>query len=268
MRKLIAADIDGTLINSKNQVTEETVHWVQKAKEKGCSITLLSARAYPLMKRVMEALGLDECYAAANSGGDLRRWPSDERLYTEGITAEQVKDIQRFADEHDLYVQAVRADGEYYYSKWSEHTGFYEEYFHYTGEKADMTCLPFDDIVKCMLFMEPERTEHVISLLEKEFEGRGLRYERIWPTIVDVLPDTSNKGTAVKKLAEILGIPREDIISFGDELVDVPMFKESGTGVAMGNASDRVKAEADAVTLTNEENGVAHYLKEMLEREE
>ena len=264
MKKLIATDIDGTLINSKNRVTEETVYWMKRAREQGYAITLLSARAYPLMKTVMEQLCIDECYAAANSGGDLRRYPTDEKLYIEGITAGQVRDVQRFADEHDLYVQAVRADGEYYYSKWTEHTGFYEDYFHYTGEEADMDCLPFDDIVKCMLFMDPPQTEPVIRLLEEEFKGRGLRYERIWPTIVDVLPDTSNKGSAVKKLAEILGIEKENIISFGDELVDVPMFKESGIGVAMGNAADAVKKEADRVTLTNNENGVAHFIKELL----
>ena len=72
---------------------------------------------------------------------------------------------------------------------------------------------------------------------------------------------TADKGRALLHLAERLGVPAADTVAFGDSSNDLTMLQAAGTGVAMGNASEEVRAACDAVTATNEEDGVAVYLE-------
>ena len=78
---------------------------------------------------------------------------------------------------------------------------------------------------------------------------------------IEISDSAATKGDAMMWLAERLGIDREQIVTFGDSENDITMIKMAGTGVAMGNALDEVKAAADAVTQTNDDDGVAIYLE-------
>ena len=83
-----------------------------------------------------------------------------------------------------------------------------------------------------------------------------------WDCAVDIIPKGSGKGNAVKKVVEHLGLSQEEALAFGDGGNDVDMLQAAGTGVAMGTASDNVKAVADEVCKSVDEDGVYYYLKE------
>ena len=84
------------------------------------------------------------------------------------------------------------------------------------------------------------------------------------PTLLEITAPGVSKGSAVIRLADELGVPREEIIAFGDQLNDVDMLESVGYGVAMANAEEEVKAVAERVTLPHDDDGVALVLEEFL----
>ena len=88
--------------------------------------------------------------------------------------------------------------------------------------------------------------------------------QRLKTVFCDIANLNSNKGNAVRKLLEILNIPKEDTIAIGDDNNDLSMFEQVGYRVAVDNAIDIVKEKADEITLTNDEDGVAVFLEKLL----
>ena len=81
---------------------------------------------------------------------------------------------------------------------------------------------------------------------------------------LEVIPKVINKGQGIRDICKVLGIRAEQVISFGDAENDIPMIREAGMGVAMGNAAEVVKQAADMVTLSNNEDGIAAALEKLL----
>ena len=81
---------------------------------------------------------------------------------------------------------------------------------------------------------------------------------------LEVIPKIINKGQGIRDICTVLGIAHAQVISFGDAANDIPMLREAGMGVAMGNAADAVKAAADMVTLSNNDDGIAAALEKLL----
>ena len=84
------------------------------------------------------------------------------------------------------------------------------------------------------------------------------------PFYLEVIPSVINKGQGLRDTCRVLGIQPEETVAFGDAENDIPMLTAAGVGVAMGNASDKVKAAADAVTASNNEDGIAQWLERMM----
>ncbi|MEG1505501.1 MAG: Cof-type HAD-IIB family hydrolase, partial [Lachnospiraceae bacterium] len=249
-----------TLMNSNNQISEENKKWIQVAREKGVYILLISGRPYVSMERVAKELGLDDCIVVALAGCDIRKYPSGTSVSSSCLTKEQVLDLQKLATDISCYLQVFRLDGSYYFQKKTKYSDMYEAYFGYSGQQLDMQEIAFCDICKGMFIMEPED----LKKAEKQIgEGlpEGLNAETIWKNMIDTYRSCADKGTGVKYVANLLGISNKEIIACGDEKVDLPMFKEVGLSVAMGNAVEEVKKAVDIVTLTNDEDGVAEIIK-------
>lgn len=87
---------------------------------------------------------------------------------------------------------------------------------------------------------------------------------RSMPQFLDIMPKGINKGRSLLEIADYYGIDHEDTIAFGDEINDIEMIKAAGRGIAMGNASEIIKEVADNITLTNDQDGIAHYIREKI----
>ena len=134
------------------------------------------------------------------------------------------------------------------------------EYFELASLKATPSH-EFDNAIKeevyqMMLGCERSEWDEVLKGTKKA------KIAAWWDSAVDIIPDGSGKGNAIKKVVEYFGFSPDEAIAFGDGGNDVDMLKDAGIGVAMGNASDSVKAEADEVCLSVDEDGIYHYLKE------
>jgi Cof subfamily protein (haloacid dehalogenase superfamily) len=263
MYKLLALDLDGTLLNSRNEISDNNKQMIRKAKEQGTEILLISGRPYVSMKYIADELKLEECLIVALAGCDIRKYPSDESIFCSKLSKDQIQLLNMISNKLECYLQIFRLDGSYYYPKKTIYSQMYEDYFQYSGNEIDFNNIVFDDICKAMYIMEPE------ELLEKEAEiknllHKGLRAEPIWENIIDIYSDEVDKGKGIMYVANQLGISCDEIIACGDEIVDLSMIQKSGLGVAMGNAVDRVKEIADIVTLTNDDDGVAAVIEKYI----
>ena len=123
-----------------------------------------------------------------------------------------------------------------------------------------MTNLALLNALNCELLPPDESNVRHSDFRTPEGIRRRFRMIRSLPTLLEFLDPAAGKGPALERLAGILGVAPSEIIAFGDEENDLDMLRFAGTGVAMGNASPILKDMADYVTLTNDEDGVAHAL--------
>ncbi len=256
--RLIALDVDGTLLNDEHQLTDGTKEAVRLAHKAGATIVLCTGRGPSNSFYLMEELGFQGVLIAHNGAATVMS--EDKRL------------IHSFAYHmHDLagLVEYCRSTGIHY----DANTAFEMYIDRITPREQDM-------YVKYGI--RPNRVEDVVKLQEpvQKFTMFGTmeqmdRLEAEWPQIgcemspirsgdffVDVMHPEATKGNALKKLAESLAVPREQVLAAGNYYNDIAMLEFAGLGIAVANSPDKVKEAADLVTVSNNEEAVRRILEE------
>lgn len=259
--KMVAIDLDGTLLNSNNQLSLHNRETIKKAAEKGVEILLISGRPYISIKHVADELGLKECFIVALAGCDIRRYPSNKSIFHSEMSKDQISNLSRIADDLGCYMQIFNLDGEYFFRDKTVFSKMYEEYFGYSGKEHKLADV--NNVCKAMYIMEEEKMPIIEKQLEKQLP-EGLRAEKIWRSMIDIYNDEIDKGKALEYVVQNLGLNMEEVIAFGDEKVDFSMIKKVGLGVAMANAIEEIKECADEITLSNDEDGVAYIIEKYI----
>ncbi len=268
MIKAIFIDIDGTLRDSNKNLREETIEAVKKVTEKGILVILCSGRPKKYTEKISR-----ECFASkyviTSSGAIVYDYEDDEVLYINEMDKEAVVKLYEIADSNDVRF-IMHAGDEIVGNKvkhLDEEKNLEEDIRDFVKKNSVTQCTIFDDdydkmesMLKEIKNIENIKTSNMSkSLVDNKFVGgKGLYCD-----FVDI---NTNKGNGVKKLLEILNIKKEEAVAIGDDNNDIEMFKQVGYKVAMANALDRVKEEADEVILSNDENGVAEFLMRILEK--
>jgi Cof subfamily protein (haloacid dehalogenase superfamily) len=269
MYKLIALDMDGTLLREDKTISKETHKAIQRAKAKGVKVVLTTGRPIDGVKRYLKELDLinENDYAIAYNGALVQNTKTKEVIAQTLMSLEDIDYLYKLSQELKVNIHAL-TDSSCITPKWSK----------YSQVEADINDIPLDfvdfnninkntTIVKIMFIDEPEHLSHVISKLPLEIYEKYTVLKST-PYFLEFLDKRVNKGAGVGILAEKLGIKTEEIICVGDAGNDLHMIQFAGLGVAMGNAFPEVKEAADYVTLSNEDNGVAHVInKFVLEQE-
>ncbi|MBS4749496.1 Cof-type HAD-IIB family hydrolase [Granulicatella sp. zg-ZJ] len=265
MIKLIAIDMDGTLLNEAKEVTKPQIEMLHKAVEKGIKIVICTGRALSGVKPIYEKIGLkqDE-YAILNNGcsthhtsdWSLVSWhqlTKNDMLYLNRINHEN-KDVQftLFDEEHYFCVdeepqEQVKKDASLV---------FLEPQFLSIDEAISGEYTMFQG----MFLAAPERLDIFQEKYEKEL-SEHFSVVRSQSYIFETMPKGATKATALEKLANSLNIKREEIMAIGDANNDLEMLAYAGVSVAMGNATENVKAIATHITDTNEQDGVAKAIE-------
>ena len=259
MYKLVALDIDGTLLNTKWEITRKTKEAIKQASAKGTHIVVSSARPYRSLIGIAEQLELGEVPVIAAGGSDLRMYPSGEVLHRVALGKRDIKRCIEFCHRHKQYFQVFRFDGSYYFEKETEFSKIYESRF-YKGEEADFENWEWEDCSSFMVTMKDEDIDDITLAAEKEMLREYL-IVKIWYNMLEFHPKNGGKGAALTTLAARLNIDKADIIAVGDDTIDIPMLRSAGLAVAMGNACDALKEVADYIAPTNDEDGVAEIIK-------
>lgn len=262
----IAFDLDDTLLRDDRTISPYTLSVLRQAAARGIRIIPASGRARDSMRALVEQIGCACCYISCN-GAEV--WDAKEHtlLLREELPVSLAQEVGRFAEEHHCYAQTY-AGAKFFYSRKGEYARAYAESSMLTGEYVgDLSAFITKPTCKILMMDAPERIARLLEEARSRFDGRAsLTCSK--PYFLEVNPLRATKGNALSWCAERFGFAMDSALAFGDSLNDLSMLEAAGTGVAMENAREDVKARVPAVCLTNNEDGVARYIDENVLREE
>ena len=260
--KLLISDVDGTLVRDDKSLSARTEQAIKRLRNAGIAVSLISARPPSGMYWIAERLGIEGPMGAFN-GGTL--FMADgaithaERL-DKGVT-DQILGMLEAAHVEPW----VFAEG-----KWMARRG---ETLHASHERKSANveptlCDDFADLTMPTDKIVGVSDDHaLLARLEREAcdrFGRDATIKRSQPYYLDFTATKANKGEGVTEIARAFGVHLEDVLVIGDGHNDVAMFERAGNSVAMGNADPEVRAKAKHTTVSNEEDGVAVVIENLL----
>jgi 5-amino-6-(5-phospho-D-ribitylamino)uracil phosphatase len=260
-RKLIALDIDGTVLTEDGRLGDATIREVVRLRNKGHEVTLATGRSVAMTLPVLERLGITPEYVVCSNGAiTLKR---DESA-TLGYTREYV---ESFDPSEVLHTIRAALDDAHYAVE--DETGLYRftGYFPDGALGANSIKVDFDELITRqatrVVVISPEHAiEDFLSIVER-MGLHKVSYNVGWTAWLDIAPDGVNKSTALERVRELLGVTRADVVAMGDGRNDIDMLEWAsveGAGVAMGQAPDEVLLAANHRTGTDLDDGVAQYL--------
>lgn len=254
MIRLLALDLDGTLMGDDLVISASVRQAIAKAQEWGVTVTLATGRMFDFVLPFARELDIRApliCY----QGGLIQAADSDEPLYGATMDFALVREVLEWGAGRGLHV-VLYADDDAFLDERRHSEAFYRQML---GERLvwveDLRfVLRKHRPVKFIIFVDPQDAKRVEAELRREFEGR-LELTRSHALIVEGNPLGVSKGDALRRLAAHLGIQQAQVMAVGDQDNDLSMIAWAGVGVAMGNASAAARAAADWVAPPFGEDG-------------
>ena len=263
MYKLIATDLDDTLLNDEGIISEKNKAAIQRAEAAGVKVVVASGRSYASTKQYIKEMALPNLTVSLN--GAYIQDPADDRMVAsfpidQGITQKLIKDIEPY-DVHINYYfgEKVYCQGQ------SEQALFYSKMnnieIDYVDSLAELS--KTTQAGKLLMSDDREKLKEIKDLLQEKY-GEQLNIVFSKPFFLEATDKNASKGTALLKVAEMYGIKPEEIMAIGDSENDLSMIRNAGLGIAVANAKEKIKKEADFVTLSNNESGVAYAINKFI----
>jgi Cof subfamily protein (haloacid dehalogenase superfamily) len=256
--KLIAVDLDDTLLDKTVSVSPRTRDVIRQAIARGIVVTIATGRMFCSAARIAGQLELDIPIITYN-GAMIKSCLSEEVLYHQPIENALALRVLHLFRERGWYIQAY-VDDTLYVEKINDKTQNYEKLSGVTAQPAgDRLYTLTGRPTKLLSIADPDAIGAIWRAVEEHFPGKLYIAQSKAHYLEMAHPDV-NKGRALAFLADKLGIARDEVMAVGDSINDLDMIQYAGWGVAMGNARESVKAVAQAVTLRNDEDGVAEAI--------
>lgn len=266
---IIALDLDGTLTNSEKNITPRTLDALMKAQREGVRLVLASGRPTFGIAALANQLQLADYggYVLSYNGGRIIDWCEKTVIFSQVVDHKLVPILYDFAEKAQLpivtylpeAILASKNEGEYLAEEARINgmpvvvaQNFVEEAMQIAGGST-----------KFLILGEPE----LLIQLESEMKAalsEQMEVFRSAPFFLELPPKGIDKAQSLQRLLTHLGLERESLMAFGDGFNDLSMIQFAGQGVAMANAVEEVKSIADFVTTSNEEDGIAHALEQLL----
>ena len=258
--KLLVLDVDGTLLNDQKEITQRTHAALLKAQQMGVHIVLASGRPTKGVQPLAEALELNHYggFILSYNGGQIINAQTGELLFEKRINPEMIPYLYRKANENGFTIFTYHQD---FILTNDPHNPHVQE----EAALNKMRIIGTDNFIeavdfspcKCILTSDDgEALRGLESHWKRRLDG-VLEAFLTEDYFLEVAPHFINKGNTLAVLMEMLKVSTEEVVAIGDGVADVSMLQLAGTGVAMGNARDSVKACADLTTLPNTMDGVA-----------
>lgn len=258
--KLLALDIDDTILNDEQKITPRVKSAVQKALSLGVYVVLCTGRTKKGALRFYNELELDTLFAV--SGGAQIYNAAGALLFQEYIDTSIVKELLSFAYGKNIHAQ-VYIDGELVFKERNAHAEKYERLYGFPGiEVPDIMRMQNINTPKVLFVVEEDKIAAVQEKTGKLFPR--LKIVRSKPEYLEFVSPNVNKGSALEFIASYYDIKRERIIAIGDSQIDVPMIKYAGLGVAVKNAAPDVKKAADYICASNTDEGAADVIEKYI----
>lgn len=269
--KLIAIDVDGTLLNSKSQISERTKRAIRKAVEKGAMIVIATGRRFCSAKPLVEGLGVDLMIAAHN-GVLLKRIDGQfitGRFLKPEVARDAVRIVKRFGVEPIVY----RGTGDYAEifveepkAEWL--VGYIEHNRQHARIVRSLEEAIRWDVLEVMSVMDRSIVDEVTKHLKEGLEGRAKVLKQVPQdgrlAFVEVADSRVAKDYPLRFLCRKFGIRREEVVAFGDNYNDLEMLEFAGLGVLMENAHEELKKGNFMIAPSNDDDGVAQVLERLM----
>lgn len=260
IRKLIAIDLDGTLLNNKGHVSDVTKEIISEVRGMGHKVVIATGRHTNSALPIAEQLGLDDAIICFNGALVMN------------VANKQIMASHSYVqNDLDILVKLIRMWG--YHIIFATQYGYHIEMqnshlidrFEYISTQVRVIN-SFRDIkepiLKTMIVGEERELDEIEKFIQPAVPH--LQVVRSGEESIDVMNVAASKGAALQSLADYYQVEREDTVSIGNYYNDLSMLTYAGIGVAVDNAPDQVKAHADVIAYSNEDNGVARFLEEHL----
>ena len=260
--KLIAADMDGTLLNDDSELSERTKIAITKTAQTGVLFVAATGRAMQGVENINALFGRDMPFIILN-GASAVMGKSREVLFRKYMDPVLAKEVYDIGISRDIPI-VLWTDKHLWVSREYKATSDYQRA--YTADMKiirDMDELKDEGIYKMIWFDTADNVSRFQIEMNEHFGGK-LNCHSSRPIFLEFVSPDADKGSAMAEIGKIYGIDRSEMIAVGDGFNDISMLKYAGLGVAMGNAPDEIKAVCGHVTLSNNEDGVAAVIDEFI----
>ncbi len=266
--KLLVVDIDGTLLNRDENISDEDRHALAEACHLGVQVSLSTGRVPRACSGVIDQLSLDG-YHIFFDGALVSDPEQDEEVYVRPLAGEAVKQAVEFAHQHNLDLELYSAT-HYFTERETWSTDAHRQFFGIQPTIIDFTNIwEHERILKGLLVATiPEEAARARNFCRQFEESLHFSWARTpaYPGVdfINVLALEVSKGKALEALVSHLGISMSEVMAIGDGTNDISLLSAAGLAVAMDNALDEVKEVADHITLDVDHSGVAAAIKRFL----
>lgn len=263
--KIIFTDLDDTLLNSEKKISQVDKEAIMKAQEAGIKFVLASGRPTFAMKELAEELKLAKygSFILSFNGSIITDCKSGKNIFEASLTKEDLHLMYDFAKKNKTHILTY-IDDEVVSETESE----------YIDVEVNLTKMPHNLVknfketvnkpaVKCMLLEEPSYLKEVEKKLKKEY-GDKYSIAISKPFFLEVTKLGIDKGVALRKLVELLGMKIEESIAVGDSYNDLPMLKAAGLAACVENANEDIKKVCSFISKSNDEGGMAYLIDKLI----
>ena len=267
MIRLIATDLDDTLLNARSDINPRVMDALHAAMAAGCGVALSSGRMLEARLPLAARLGVNAPMLLYN-GALAYDHRTDETIFTDQIPFETALDVAEMCEDMGYYIQCYPGKN-YYCNRVTEYTRRYAANIHVDAIPVGMPVSAWmkahpSGMQKLLLIDTPEGATRAQEALRLAFP-RGASFLKSKPYFLEIAPEGVDKGKALLRLAAHLGLSRDEVMAFGDGENDAPMLAWAGHGYAMENACSQAKAAAAFLAPPNTQDGVAQVIERYLE---
>lgn len=288
MYKLIAIDLDGTMLNKYGIITQNTKDVIKKVQEKGIEVIIASGRTINSVKNFSKEIN-SENYFISGNGAITYDIKNDKILYENVLSKNKAQQVIKICEENSIYYSVYTENGIitknlnyntlYYYKenlnkeeKEKTHINIVQDVYNYIEEKDEkilkiMICDNNQLVFKSILKKIKEITDIEIldvSHMSRKLIKQGTEEIALEYFYTEITSKNVDKWNALEMLIEMLNITKDEVITIGDNANDVKMIQNAGLGVAMGESAPYIKEQANIVTESNDNDGVAKILHQYL----
>lgn len=287
MYKLVAIDLDGTMLNKYGIITENTKNVIKKVQEKGVEVIIASGRPINSVKNFSKEINSQKYFISGN-GAITYDIKNDKILYENILNKNKVLQVIKICEENSIYYNVYTENGIiaknlnyntlYYYkeniNKSEEnktHINIVENIYDYIENRNEkilkiMICDGSKPIFNSIMKKIREITDIEIldvSHMSRKIIKQGTEEIALEYFYTEISAKDVDKWNALEKLIELMNITKEEVVTIGDNANDIKMLKNAGLGVAMGESAPYVKECANEVTTSNDNDGVAVILEKI-----
>jgi Cof subfamily protein (haloacid dehalogenase superfamily) len=257
--RMAALDLDGTLLNDQLELTPVVVHAFNRAVQAKLVVVVITGRDKLSALTFLKQLGSE--HTVITSGG-AQVWLNDELISHTSFTLQETRDILAIGLQYEagMYVDQPQ-------QTWRYGSRYYTDLYGHLSDSIEIDCgdkLLDPPPFKISLIQESSVLKSIRAQLTARYPSFTITFP--FHQVLDVNPEGGNKGAALTCLASLLGISLSQIAVVGDSENDLSMFAVAGLTYAMGNAVDSLRTCADWIAPTNDEDGVAWVLGEIMKR--